>query len=153
MKTIIMVWFTLISVVFAGLVIAQDVPKEQPGTGMLTIRVGGFSNDRGTARIGLYSSNEDFKNKKTGKAVQLTAAPIKNKKAEWVIGDLPFGVYAVKVFHDENDSGKLETNMFGVPKEKYGFSNNARATFGPPDFEKARFILDKMSMTISITVE
>jgi len=35
----------------------------------------------------------------------------------------------------------MDNNFFGVPKEQYGFSNNARALFGPPDFENAAFVL------------
>ena len=30
----------------------------------------------------------------------------------------------------------------GIPKEQFGFSNNARGTFGPPSFESASFTLD-----------
>ena len=38
--------------------------------------------------------------------------------------DLPAGVYAVSVFHDENMNQKLDKNFVGVPKEEYGASNN-----------------------------
>ena len=31
---------------------------------------------------------------------------------------------------------ELDKNTFGAPKEAYGFSNNARGTFGAPDYEK-----------------
>ena len=31
--------------------------------------------------------------------------------------------------------------MFGVPTEKYGFSNNARETFSAPSFSSASFEL------------
>jgi uncharacterized protein (DUF2141 family) len=27
------------------------------------------------------------------------------------------------VIHDENRNGELDTNMFGIPKEGYGFSS------------------------------
>ena len=54
--------------------------------------------------------------------------------------ELPEGEYAILLYHDENDNGKLDKNVFGVPKERYGFSNNE---FGPhgskPKFEKALF--------------
>ena len=35
----------------------------------------------------------------------------------------------------------MDNNFFWVPKEQYGFSNNARALFGPPTFEAAAFEL------------
>lgn len=50
--------------------------------------------------------------------------------------DLPPGNYAVKLFHDANQNGELDTNMVGLPTEGYGFSNNA-GRFGPPDFDDA----------------
>lgn len=46
---------------------------------------------------------------------------------------LPAGKFAVQAFYDENSNHKLDKNLIGVPKEKYGFSNNARGIFGPPD--------------------
>ena len=54
--------------------------------------------------------------------------------------ELPEGEYALLIYHDENENGKLDKNVFGMPKERYGFSNNE---FGPhgskPKFEKALF--------------
>jgi len=55
--------------------------------------------------------------------------------------DIPPGTYAVKLHIDENENGELDTNFLGIPKEQYGFSNNARA-FGIPKFEAASFSLN-----------
>ena len=33
----------------------------------------------------------------------------------------------------------MDTNLFGAPKENYGFSKNVFGTFGPPDFEDVSF--------------
>lgn len=49
------------------------------------------------------------------------------------------GTYAIKVFHDVNADGRMDTNFFGIPKEPYGFSNDAMGLFGPPSFEQAAF--------------
>jgi uncharacterized protein (DUF2141 family) len=51
--------------------------------------------------------------------------------------DAPKGDLGIKVFHDVNGNGKLDTNWMGIPTEPYGFGNSAPATFGPPSFEKA----------------
>lgn len=55
--------------------------------------------------------------------------------------NLPAGEYAFSIFQDVNDNGVLDTNLFGIPREPWGFSNNARGRFGPPDFEAARFMV------------
>ena len=59
-----------------------------------------------------------------------------------VFEDIPAGTYAIKAFHDENSNQKLDTGLFGIPTELFGFSNDARATFGPPEFKDASFKVD-----------
>lgn len=46
--------------------------------------------------------------------------------------------YAVAVVHDENGNGKLDTGLFGIPREGLGASRNARRLFGPPKFDDAK---------------
>jgi uncharacterized protein (DUF2141 family) len=55
------------------------------------------------------------------------------------IADVPPGVYAAQAFHDENDNGRLDRNMLGLPREAMGFSNNAPMRMGPPRFDAAAF--------------
>ena len=49
------------------------------------------------------------------------------------------GDYAISVMHDANENDELDSNAFGIPKEGFGFSNDAMGMFGPPSFEKAKF--------------
>jgi uncharacterized protein (DUF2141 family) len=56
--------------------------------------------------------------------------------------EIPNGAYAISLFIDVNGNQEFDTNFLGLPKEQYGFSNNAMGTFGPPKFEPASFILD-----------
>ncbi len=57
--------------------------------------------------------------------------------------DLPAGTYAVAVYHDVNDNGKMDRVPFvGLPLEPYGFSNDARGAFGAPSFADASFEVD-----------
>ena len=58
------------------------------------------------------------------------------------IKDIIPGKYAFRYFHDENNNEILDTNWIGIPKEGFGFSNNAMGTFGPPSFEKWIFELE-----------
>lgn len=66
--------------------------------------------------------------------------------------DIPPGSYAIAVIHDENMDGELETNFLGVPKEGYGFSNDAKGMIGAPSFPAASFSYDgkNLEMTISL---
>lgn len=49
------------------------------------------------------------------------------------------GRYGVKLFHDVNGDGKMDTNMMGFPTEPVGFSNDAPIRLGPPSFADAAF--------------
>lgn len=66
------------------------------------------------------------------------------------ISDLPPGKYAVAAYVDKNRNGKQDKNLLGVPKEIYGFSNDVRGTFGPPDFSAAAFEIGENSVTKTI---
>ena len=56
--------------------------------------------------------------------------------------ELPKGTYAIGIFVDANYNNKMDRNFFGVPKEQYGFSNDAKGNFGPPSFKDASFNVD-----------
>ena len=55
---------------------------------------------------------------------------------------LPPGACAIGIFHGANLSNRLDNHFFGVPREQYGFSNNARGFMGPPSFEDAAFSME-----------
>ncbi len=72
----------------------------------------------------------------TGKFIE------KDGQATATLQNVPYGEYAIKLFHDEDNSGRFLTNAFGIPKVEYGFSNNAHGLFGPASFGKAKFQLN-----------
>ncbi len=57
------------------------------------------------------------------------------------IAGVPPGTYAAQAYGDENDNGKIDRNLFGIPTEGLGFSNDAKMRFGPPAFGDAAFTL------------
>ena len=63
-------------------------------------------------------------------------------EVELVFEKVPPGTYAISVFHDANENGKLDSNFAGIPKEGFGFSNNAMGMFGPPSFGEAKFAFE-----------
>ena len=60
------------------------------------------------------------------------------------------GTYALAVIHDQNMNGKLDTNIFGIPTEGYGFSNGAKALLHAPSFSAASFHYDGGSLDLTI---
>ena len=49
------------------------------------------------------------------------------------------GVYAVAVYHDENNNHHFDRSLIGLPVEGYGFSRNATIFMAPPPFSAVRF--------------
>jgi uncharacterized protein (DUF2141 family) len=66
---------------------------------------------------------------------------------------LPPGEYAMTVFYDANDNGELDTNFIGIPNEPIALSNNARAKFGPPKYDDAKFTLGSENLVQQIRME
>jgi uncharacterized protein (DUF2141 family) len=103
----------------------------------LTINISGLNSNKGTLLVAVYDQKEAFLKKQfIGNTVK-----IKNKKSIITFKNLPKGEYAVSFLHDENENKKMDTNFFGVPKEDYGCSNNAKGFMGPPKYEDAKFQL------------
>jgi len=63
----------------------------------------------------------------------------------WVPGE-----YAVVVVYDKNENGKLDTGLFRIPKEKIGYSNNAKAKLGPANWNDTRFMVTNSDVNIDI---
>ena len=66
--------------------------------------------------------------------------------------DVKPGTYAVKVFHDMNSDGKLNTSWVGWPQEPYGFSNDAPVNMGPPSFKLAAITVKEGAQTARIAL-
>ena len=70
-----------------------------------------------------------------------------------IVVQLPKGDYAVAMYHDKNGNGEFDKNFLGIPKEKYGFSNNFRPTFRAPRYDEVKFTVSDARNTISITLQ
>jgi uncharacterized protein (DUF2141 family) len=116
----------LMSMVLMSSLLAQT-------NGQLEVIVHDIKNDAGIVMVGLFNSSETF-TKKAWKGEKSKAKP---GTIRVIFHDIPSGNYAVSAYHDVNENGKLDMNFLGIPKEGFGFSNDAMGTFGPPSFEKA----------------
>lgn len=125
-----------------------SVSAQEEETFHLTIEISGMKSNKGRVLVALYKGKEDFLKKRFRGDV----AKIKDKKATTVFKNLAPGIYAVSLFHDENNNQKMDTNFFGIPKESYGTSNDAKGFMGPPKYEDAKFTITK-NKTIVINIE
>ncbi len=107
--------------------------------GTLKVAVRGFENTAGQINVALFAEENDFVNR--DRMFRGVRVKPEGDESQAVFSDLPAGDYVIAVFHDENENGKLDKNLVGLPKEAYGFSNDARGIFGPPSFSDAKVVL------------
>jgi uncharacterized protein (DUF2141 family) len=117
-----------------------------------TIKVSNLKNLRGDLYIGWYNTSEAFKINE--KAVYRDKIVV-NNQSEVVVRfhHIPTGKYAIAVFLDENDNYHLDRNFFGIPKEKYGFSNNKLPRLRSATFKESSFELGEGDAEIHITLK
>lgn len=92
-----------------------------------------------TLYVALYSDAAGYAD---SKPVASQTTPMREGKARLVFPGLAPGRYALRAFADENGNGKLDTNLMGMPTERYGFSNDAKGNRAAPDFEAAAIRVD-----------
>lgn len=104
----------------------------------LKVLITGLHSSNGSVLVSLFNQEKGFPSQ-SGKAFKKEKINIVGGIASAIITDIPPGSYAIAVLHDENNNLEMDTRIFGLPKEGYGFSNNAKGLFGPPSFKDARF--------------
>ncbi|MCH8568181.1 MAG: DUF2141 domain-containing protein [Balneolales bacterium] len=123
--------------IFTGIIQEKESEKKVK----LEVKAEGLRSNEGYVLMELSDYN--------GKAVQAVRVRIADYGSNWIFRDIQAGLWAVRIFHDENKNGKLDTNFLGMPREGYGFSNNVRGRFGPPSFD-SRLFEARSDTTISI---
>jgi len=100
----------------------------------LTVIVRNIEQQKGNVIGCLFGEKKDFL-KQSNWCSEVSVGAMSNLYLKFE--NIPNGIYAVSIFHDINNNGKLDTNFVGIPSEKYAFSNNVKGKFGPPKFNQA----------------
>jgi multimeric flavodoxin WrbA/uncharacterized protein (DUF2141 family) len=110
----------------------------------LTVGVHNIKPVGGNLMVGVFNSETGFPD------VYFKGAkvPITDTVMVVTFPGLPAGKYAVSAYQDMNENGQLDKNLFGIPKERYGFSNQANK----PDYQESVFDFHK-DLTLTITLK
>ena len=138
--------FKYTSTAFIGVLTLILLPGMPTNADELIVRVDNIE-EAGEIHIAIYDSADAFeadRGEKGGAAPGITQGTIEMVEPGSVTYryELPPGTYAIGIFHDANLNNRLDNYFFGVPREQYGFSNNARGFMGPPSFEDAAFSVE-----------
>lgn len=135
-----------IAVLLAALL---QIPGGARADDKLLVRFSGMTSNEGHLAAALWASAETFLSRQHNPVRSFTGT-VSLPTTVWEIDNLAFGDYAISVYHDRNQNGKLDSGLFGIPQEDYGFSNNVRGSFGPPVYHKAKFIYNASNRVIDI---
>lgn len=124
-KTPLLIAASLCAAVMAP--IAQAAP--------LTVTLTDIQSQTGEIRIGVF----DAEGYETGDAVSGANVAADGETVSVTVEGLAPGEYGIKLYHDVNGDGEMNTNPFGIPTEPFAFSNNAKGQFGPAKWDAARF--------------
>lgn len=121
----------------AGTFAPVDHSAEPQGC-TVRIHADGLRNAKGAVGTLLFTSAVGWPEDVT-KAFRHEASAIGSGDRQTTITFLgvPPGDYGVVALHDENRNMKLDRNMFGWPKEGFGFANNPHVGISPPAFREA----------------
>lgn len=124
--------------------------KEQ-NTFTLTVEIENLRNSKGEVQFALYNTDGSIPDEHYKNYFKIDKSRIENGKAEIAFSNLPKGIYAVNILHDENKNGKIDKG-FILPKEGIGFSNySSIGLTNRPNFKKASFELNQ-NKTIKVKV-
>jgi uncharacterized protein (DUF2141 family) len=118
----------------------------------LTVTVNGIEKAEGQICCALYGPDREFL--EPSAAIGWAWVGAAGASAECRFTGIAGGSYAVAVFHDQNGNRTNDANLFGIPTEPWGVSNNARPMFRAPTFEEAAVsVADGETREIGVTIE
>lgn len=132
----------------AALIASSIVAVPVANASDLTVTVEGIETAKGSIMLGLFDEttyNGDG-------SIDGANLKVESDRVSVTFEGLAPGEYAVRLYHDLNDDGEMNTNPFGMPTEPYAFSNDAQGRFGPAKWDAAKFTVGADSTTHTITM-
>lgn len=117
----------------------------------LTIVVQSLASEVAPIEMSVYSPDDNFLSPKSN-AKKYRWRP-KKGKAVTKIDNLPYGDFAIALYQDVNDNGKIDKNMIGIPEEPFAFSNDYKPVIKAPSFNDCKFSYSPEQNTITITLQ
>ncbi len=113
------------------------MPTHSQTTPTFTLTIQNIKSTKGIIRVAFYDKSGEFPSEKTMK-FGMELKPEKTGEITVAWKDIPVGEYAIAVFQDLNNNKKLDKNLFGYPKEPFGFSKNFKPKLSAPTFNDCK---------------
>ena len=102
------------------------------------VTVTGVENSKGKLMLGVFTSNENFKEEKPVKKMSFSKTKFSNGKLSFSLSLEP-GTYGLSVYDDENSNHKMDYNWVHIPVEGFGFSDFYLSGMSRPTFDDFKF--------------
>ena len=144
LQILIILNFLYLNVIFSQEVNSKFYITDLTGDISIEIKINNLESNKGPINIRILDENEN--------QVIVWTSTFINYSSEISFDSISPGKYAIQFFHDENENQKMDFNLIGIPKEKFGSSNNVKPVLGPPKFEKMLINLNENKKIIIIPV-
>ncbi len=117
----------------------------------ISIEVNAIKTTKGLIRVAVYKGAKNF-NKEPDYAFAFSKEQLKNGQLNCQF-QLPVGNYAFCILDDLDANNEMDFNLIGIPKEGFGFSNNAKIRFfKAPSFEDCKVKVENATEQLEIKV-
>jgi len=135
------------------LLVLFSVPLLAAENSEIQVELTGLQDATGDIYIAVYDSEDTWLGKDSLAGQKVGIEESRKEGIVFATLQLPPGEYALSIFYDANDNGKMDTNFIGIPKEPVAMSNNAKGKFGPPKYQDAKFTLGDEPVIQRVAIE
>ena len=113
----------------------------------VTLEFTGVKINGGAVYVAVYDSDEAFRNEQPYRTFRLE--PVSTTLSVEI--QLNEGYYRVNAFQDKNGNGRLDTGLFGIPREPFGISNYGGRGI-PGNFERLKLWIGRGAEKVTVNL-
>jgi uncharacterized protein (DUF2141 family) len=100
------------------------------------IKLTGMKKISGQIALAVFDDPDNFPDKHSAAIVTKFYPITQTTDSMTVSFDVKPGRYAIATYLDANKNKVMDKNLLGIPKERFGFSNNPTVQFSAPNFNE-----------------
>lgn len=142
----------LLAIVSALAALTMAATPPQLLLGGVELSLSSTAEAKGCIRLAIFDCPNAFAREESrfGEVLPLSG---KESSIQFQLPPLPAGTYAIAVFHDLNNNGRLDKNLFGIPTEPYGFSREPTSKWQKPAWQDITTAIESQTTHLSILLK
>lgn len=111
------------------------------------LTITGIRSAKGNIIVQLFKDNQSYEDQEPYKKIMVDKKEMAKGSLNVQLSLEP-GIYGFTLVDDENNNGKIDKNMIGIPKEGFGFSNFFMEKMKKPTFDDFKIDLRTQSKIV-----